>query len=116
MTFSTTTFCQKYSILNFDTGVFLHVEVLVVSGNFDAPPPKKKNCFVGFGRPCPFNFGTAEVPTLKGQCNEKIATDVNDAGGKLPPVSTTPAANLLPVSTTILKGQCHEIFCFWFLS
>jgi hypothetical protein len=30
----------------------------------------------------------------------KFATGVNDAGGKLPPVSTTPAANLPPVSLT----------------
>jgi hypothetical protein len=30
----------------------------------------------------------------------KFAAGVNDAGGKLPPVSTTPAANLPPVSTT----------------
>ncbi len=29
-----------------------------------------------------------------------VATGVNDTGGKLPPVSTTPAANLQPVSTT----------------
>jgi hypothetical protein len=33
-------------------------------------------------------------------CQRQFATGVNDTGGKLPPVSTTPAANLPSVSTT----------------
>jgi hypothetical protein len=34
-----------------------------------------------------------------------FATGVNDTGGKLPPVSTTPAANLLPVSLTPVEKK-----------
>jgi hypothetical protein len=43
----------------------------------------------------------------------KFAVGVNDTGGKLPPVSTTQVANYV---LYCLKGQCHEIFCFWFFS
>jgi hypothetical protein len=52
-------------------------------------------------------------------------TSVVDTGGKLPQVSMTPAANIPPVSlqqwdkyqaADTLKGQCHEIFDFWFFS
>ncbi len=46
----------------------------------------------------------AASSSLSGVCSlmlfQLFATGVNDAGGKLPPVSTTPAANLLPASLT----------------
>jgi hypothetical protein len=53
----------------------------------------------------------------------KFATGVNDGRGKLPLLSTTLGENLPPVrvwdqyqSADNLKGQCHEIFYFWFFS
>ncbi len=39
----------------------------------------------------------------------KFATGVNYAGGKLPPVSMTPAANLPPVSTTPVANNGNNI-------
>ncbi len=39
----------------------------------------------------------------------KFAAGVNDAGGKLPPVSTTPAANLPPVSLTAVANNGNNI-------
>jgi hypothetical protein len=39
----------------------------------------------------------------------KFATGVNDAGGKLPPVSMTPAANLPPVSLTPVANYGNNI-------
>ncbi len=41
--------------------------------------------------------------------NCKFAVGVNDVGGKLPPVSTTPAANLPPVSTTPVANNVINI-------
>ncbi len=39
----------------------------------------------------------------------KFATGINDAGVKLPPVSTTPAANLPPVSMTRVANNENNI-------
>jgi hypothetical protein len=39
----------------------------------------------------------------------KFAAGVNDAGGKLPPVSTTPAANLPLVSLTPVANNGNNI-------
>jgi hypothetical protein len=39
----------------------------------------------------------------------QIAAGVNNAGGKLPPVSTTPAANLPPVSLTPVANNWNNI-------
>ncbi len=40
---------------------------------------------------------------------DKFATGVNDAGGKLLPVSTTPAANLPPVLLTPVANNGNNI-------
>jgi hypothetical protein len=48
----------------------------------------------------------------------KFTAGVNDAGGKLPPVSTTPVENLPPVSTMPV-ANCHRYqrhrrhICHW---
>jgi hypothetical protein len=39
----------------------------------------------------------------------RCTTGVNDTGGKLPPVSTTPAANLPPVSLTPVANNENNI-------
>ncbi len=39
----------------------------------------------------------------------KFVTGVNDASGKLPPVSATPAANLPPVSTTPVANNGNNV-------
>ena len=38
-----------------------------------------------------------------------LTTGISDTGGKLPPVSTTPAANLPPVSTTPVANNGNNI-------
>jgi hypothetical protein len=60
-----------------------------------------------------FAIGTASVVNTGG----KFATSVNDTArkfvaatdGKLPPVSTTPAVNLLPVSLTPVANNGNSI-------
>jgi hypothetical protein len=44
-------------------------------------------------------YGGAFLVLIKNDTGSKFATGVNVAGGKLPPVSTTPAAN----ESTLLK-------------
>jgi hypothetical protein len=41
----------------------------------------------------------------------RCTTGVNDTGGKLPPVSMTPAANLPPESTTLAKNVATSSPC-----
>ncbi len=41
----------------------------------------------------------------------RCTTSVNDTGGKLPPVSTTPAANLPAVSTTLAANFATSSLC-----
>ncbi len=42
-------------------------------------------------------------------CKSRCTTGVNDGGGKLPPVSTTPAATLPPVSLTPVANNWNNI-------
>jgi hypothetical protein len=53
------------------------------------------------------NFATSSPCVV--DTGGKFATGVNGAGGKLPPVSTTPAANLPPVSLTPVANIGNNI-------
>jgi hypothetical protein len=53
------------------------------------------------------NFATSFAGVV--DTGGKFATDVNDAGDKLPPVSTTLAANLPLVSTTPVANNGNNI-------
>jgi hypothetical protein len=53
------------------------------------------------------NFATSSAGVVDN--GRKFATGVHEAGGKLPPVSLTPAANLPPVSTTPVANNGNNI-------
>ena len=70
---------------------------IFASGFFhESPSPK----------PLILTLGSSQIfSKIRGDIrNSRCTTGVNDTGGKLPPVSTTPAANLPPVSTTPLAN------------
>ncbi len=55
------------------------------------------------------NWNNIRLQIPESELEGKFAVGVNDAGGKLPPVSTTPAANLPPVSLTPVADNWNNI-------
>ena len=55
------------------------------------------------------NWNNIRLQIPESELEGKFAVGVNDAGGKLPPVSTTPAANLPPVLLTPVANNGNSI-------